>query len=97
MFFHILQNTFLIFTVLFFVRPRTERHVFWYFLNAVDIVVIVNHLMQQRCYHALDVPAQGSRTDVDFMGTAQFGNPCIFPKGKVAVCLWCGLDGDGWP
>ena len=66
-------------------------------LNAVDVVVVVNHLMQQRCYHALDVPAQSSCANVDFMGAAQFGNPGIFPEGEVAVCLGGGLDGDGWP
>ena len=64
-------------------------------LNPVDMVVIVNHLMQQRCGDLLDGTGQGSGSDVDFVGAADLGNPSVLPEGEVAVCLGGGLDGDG--
>ena len=59
------------------------------------IVVIVHHLMQQSGGNFLDGARQCARADIDFMCAAQFGNPCILPEGKVAICLGGGLDGDG--
>ena len=64
-------------------------------LNPVDMVVVVNHLMQQRCGDLLNGAGQGSGSDVDFVGAAKFGHPSVLPEGEVAVCLGGGLDGDG--
>ena len=66
---------------------KEEKPVITAFQTVHVRLMLVNHLMQQRCYHALNVPAQSSCANVDFMGAAQFGNPGIFPEGEVAVCL----------
>ena len=36
-----------------------------------------------------------SRSDVDFMGAAQRGNPGVLPQREMTVGFWRGLDGDG--
>ena len=66
-------------------------------LNAADVIVVVYHLMQQRGAHFFDGARQCSRADIDFMGTAQLGNPSIFPEGEVSIGFWCVLDGDCRP
>ena len=49
-------------------------------LDALNVVVIVNHLMQQRGGHLFDRARQCSCADVDFMSRAQFGNPCVLSQ-----------------
>ena len=58
-------------------------------LDALHVIVVVNHFMQQRGGHFFDGARQSAGTDVDFMGRAQFGNPCVFPQREMAVCLGC--------
>ena len=65
-------------------------------LNTVLVVVVVNHFVEQGGGNFLDGAGQGTGSDVDFMGAAQFGDPCVFPQGEVTVCSRSGLDGDGW-
>ena len=38
---------------------------------------------------------QRSRSDVDFMGAAQRGNPGVLSQREMTVGFWRGLDGDG--
>ena len=66
-------------------------------LNAVDKVVVVNHLMQKRGANLLDRSRKGTGSDVNLVGAAQFGNPRVLPEGEMAVGLGRGLDGDGRP
>ena len=46
-------------------------------LNAVFVIEVVHHFMQQRCYHFLNGPRKGSCSYVDFVAVADCGNPCI--------------------
>ena len=64
-------------------------------LNPPFIVVIMYHLMEQRCGNLFDGTGKGSGSDVDFVGAAQLRYPGIFPQGEVSVSLGGGLDSDG--
>ena len=64
-------------------------------LNAVNVVIIVHHLMQQCCGNLFDGTGQGSGSNVDLVGAADLGHPGVLSQGEVAVCLGGGLDGDG--
>ena len=64
-------------------------------LNAVFVVVIMNHFMEQCGGYFLNGSGQGSCTNVDFMGSTNLGNPGVFSQREVSVSLGGGLDGDG--
>ena len=64
-------------------------------LNAMNMVVVVNHLMKEGRCHFLNGSREGSCSDVDFVSAADLGNPCVLSQGKVAVSLGSGLNGDG--
>ena len=57
-------------------------------LNAAHIIVVVYHLMQQCSANFFNGARQRSRANIDFVGAAQFGNPCIFPEGEMTVGFW---------
>ena len=56
-------------------------------LDAIDIVVIVHHLMQQRGGNFFNGSGKGTGSDVDLVCLAVFTDPGVFPEGKVAECL----------
>ena len=64
-------------------------------LNAIHIIVIVNHLMKESRNHFLDGSGKCSRSNVDFMSAAQFRNPGVFSQREVSVSLGSGLNCDG--
>ena len=64
-------------------------------LHTLDVIVVVYHLMQKSGTHFLNGSCQGSSTNVDFMGSSQFGNPGVFSQGEVSISSWGGLNGDG--
>ena len=64
-------------------------------LNALHMVVVVNHFMKKSRNHFLNGAGESTGSNVDLVGSSQFGNPGVFSQGEVSVCLWRGLDGDG--
>ena len=66
-------------------------------LDAIDVAVVVHHLMQQCGADLFDRTGQGTGTQIDLMGSALLADPGVIPKGEMAVSFWGGLDGDGGP
>ena len=66
-------------------------------LHSLLIVKVMHHFMQQCGSNLLNGSCQCSCADVDFMGCAKLGNPCVLTQGEVALGLGCGLNGDGRP
>ena len=66
-------------------------------LNAIHMIVIVNHLMKESRNHFLNGSGKGSCSDVDFMSASQLRNPSVFSQGKVAISLRGGLNGNCGP
>ena len=64
-------------------------------LDAVDMAVVMHHLMQQRCADVFDWPCERTGSDIDFVTAAGDRNPCIVTHGEVPVSPRRGLDGDG--
>ena len=64
-------------------------------LNAVFVVVIVNHIMEQGSANFFDRSRESSCTDVDFVRVADGGNPCIIIECKVTVRARRALNCDG--
>ena len=46
-------------------------------LDALHMVVIVNHLMKKSCCNLFDGAGPRTGADVDFMGSTDFGNPGV--------------------
>ena len=46
-------------------------------LNAVYVVEIVNHFVKKRCDYVLNRSCERSCSNVDFVSTAEFGNPSV--------------------
>ncbi len=66
-------------------------------LDAVDVAVIMHHLMQQRCTDIFDRSCERTGSNVDFVAAAGDRNPSVISHREVSICSWCGLDGDGRP
>ena len=64
-------------------------------LNAIHMVIVVNHLVQEGGCHFLNGSGEGSCSNVDLVGAADLGNPGVLPQREVSVGFWRGLDGDG--
>ena len=64
-------------------------------LNALHIIVVVNHLMQEGCGNLFDGAGEGSCSNVDFVSAADLGNPGVLSQREVSIGFWRGLDGDG--
>ena len=66
-------------------------------LNALHIIVVVNHLVQEGGCDLFDGAGERSCSDVDFVSAADLGNPGVLSQREVSVGFWRGLDGDGRP
>ena len=64
-------------------------------LNALHMVVVVNHLMKESRNHFLDGSGESTGSNVDFVGSSQLGNPGVFSQREVSVSLGSGLNCDG--
>ena len=66
-------------------------------LNAVFEVVVMAHLMEEGSADVFDRPRERSRADVDFMRSAEFGNPGVLPEREMTVRARRALNGDCRP
>lgn len=64
-------------------------------LDALDMAVVMHHLMQQRCTDVFNGSCERTGSDVDFITAAGDRNPCIVTHGEVPIRSWRGLNGDG--
>ena len=64
-------------------------------LDALLVVVVVDHLVEQSSGDRFDGTGQSPRPNVDLVGSSQLGNPGIVPKGKMPIGSGGGLDGNG--
>lgn len=64
-------------------------------LNAVDVVVVMHHLVEQGGTYVFDGACQSACADVDFMAHAILADPGVVTEREVAVGLGGRLDGDG--
>ena len=64
-------------------------------LNALHMVVVVNHFMKKSRNHFLNGAGESTGSNVDFVCSSQLGNPGVFSQREVSVSLGSGLDRDG--
>lgn len=64
-------------------------------LDAVDVAVVMHHLMQQRCADVFDWSCERTGSDVDFIAAAGDGYPSIISHREVPICSRGGLNSDG--
>ena len=66
-------------------------------LNAVDVAMIMHHLVKQGGGNLLNGACERTGTDVDLMGSTLFADPSVIPQGEVAIGLGRLLDRDSGP
>lgn len=64
-------------------------------LDAVDMTVVMHHLVKQRRTDIFDRSCERTGSNVDFVAAAGDRNPSVISHREVSICSWCGLDGDG--
>ena len=64
-------------------------------LNAVDMAVVMRHLVEQRCADVFDWSCERTGSNVDFIAAAGDRNPCIVSHGEVPIRSRGGLNSDG--
>ena len=64
-------------------------------LDAVDMAIVMHHLVKQCCTDIFDRSCKRTGSNVDFIAAAGDGYPSVISHGKVSVGPWRGLDGDG--
>lgn len=64
-------------------------------LNAVDMAVVMHHLVEQRCADVFDWSCERTGSNVDFIAAAGDRNPCIVSHGEVPIRSRGGLNSDG--
>lgn len=63
-------------------------------LDAIYVIVVVHHFVQQCGGDLFDGTGQGSGTNIDFVESSPLRNPGVIPEGEMAVGLRCALDGN---
>lgn len=66
-------------------------------LNAINVIVVMYHLMQQCGADVFNGSCQGSGAQINFVGRAVLADPGIISEREMPIGLGCGLDGDRWP
>ena len=64
-------------------------------LDAVDVAVVMHHLVKQRCADVFNGSCERTGSDVDFIAAAGDRNPSVVSHREVPIRSWGGLDGDG--
>ena len=64
-------------------------------LDAVDMAVVMHHLVEQRCTDVFDRSCKRTGSDVDFIAAAGDGYPSVVSHGEVPIRSWGGLNSDG--
>ena len=64
--------------------------------NAVDMAVVMDHLVQERSADILDGSGKRTGSDVYLVAIPCNGYPSVIPCGEMPVGAGCGLNCDGW-
>ena len=64
-------------------------------LDAVDMAIVMHHLVKQRRTDIFDRSCKRTGSNVDFIAAAGDGYPSIISHREVSICTWRGLNSDG--
>ena len=64
-------------------------------LDAVDMAIVMHHLVEQRCTDVFNGPCERTGPDIDLVAAAHDGNPCVISHREMPIRSWRGLNGDG--
>ena len=64
-------------------------------LDSMDMAIVMNHLVEQRCADVFDWSCERTGSNVDFIAAAGDRNPCIVSHGEVPIRSRGGLNSDG--
>ena len=64
-------------------------------LDAVDMAVVMHHLVEQRCADVFDWSCERTGSNVDFIAAAGDRNPSVVSHREVPIRSWGGLNSDG--
>lgn len=64
-------------------------------LDAVDMAIVMHHLVKQRRTDIFNGSCERSSSNVDFIAAAGDRNPSIVSHGEVPIRSWGGLNSDG--
>ena len=64
-------------------------------LDAVDMAVVMHHLVEQRCTDIFNGSCERSSSDVDFIAASRDRYPSVISHREVSICSWRGLNSDG--
>lgn len=64
-------------------------------LDAVDVAVVMHHLVKQRCADVFNGSCERTGPDIDFVAAASDGYPSIVSHREVTICSRCRLDSNG--
>lgn len=64
-------------------------------LDAIDMAVVMHHLVKQRRTDIFDGPCKRTGSNVDFIAAAGDRNPSIVSHGEVPIRSRGGLNSDG--
>ena len=64
-------------------------------LDAVDMAVVMHHLVEQRCADVFDRSCERTGSNVDFIAAAGDRNPSVVSHREVPIRSWGGLNSDG--
>lgn len=64
-------------------------------LDAIDMAVVMHHLVKQRRTDIFNGSCERTGSDVDFIAAAGDGYPSIISHREVPICSWGGLNSDG--
>ena len=62
-------------------------------LDAVDMAVVMHHLVEQRCTDIFNGSCERSSSDVDFIAASRDRYPSVISHREVSICSWrlCGV------
>lgn len=64
-------------------------------LDAVDVAVVMHHLVKQRCADVFNGSCERSSSDVYFIAASRDRYPSVISHREVSICTWRGLNSDG--
>lgn len=64
-------------------------------LDAIDMAVVMHHLVKQRRTDIFNGSCERSSSDVYFIAASRDRYPSVISHREVPVSPWRGLDGDG--
>ena len=64
-------------------------------LDAIDMAVVMHHLVKQRCTDVFNGSCERTGPDIDFIAASRDRYPSVISHREVSICSWRGLNSDG--